>query len=190
MWLRHRLGVARRGLDLLDRKLRILRQEGERLRLLAESTGEEWESACREADTWLLRAYVLGGRRAVRLAGEERLAQVRVDWIDAMGTSYPGRVTCELPAPGASGPLPGTAALIPARKACRAALEAAVRHAAAREAAGVVAREVAATGRRSHALRDRLVPRMERALSDLEASIDETERADGARVRRILNTPR
>jgi len=189
MWLRHRLATARRGIDLLDRKLRILRQERQRLVLRAERTGEEWHAACREADEWALRACLLGGRRAVRLAsagGEP--AEVRIDWVDAMGTSYPDEVTVTPPAPRPDAPVPGTAALVRARETAQAALEAAVRHAAALEAARIVTAEVAATSRRIHALRDRFVPRMERALADLELAIDETERTDGARVRRVLKS--
>ncbi|HSO55578.1 MAG TPA: V-type ATPase, D subunit, partial [Actinomycetes bacterium] len=41
LWLRGRLATAERGLDLLDRKLRILRREQERLRLLERRTAEE-----------------------------------------------------------------------------------------------------------------------------------------------------
>ncbi len=189
MWLRHRLATARRGIDLLDRKLRILRQEQRRLTLRAERTGERWRAASREADTWALRACLLGGRRAVRLAttGEE-LAQVRVDWTDAMGAGYPDQVIVVPPSVRPDAPLPGTAALIRAREAAQTALEAAVRHAAAREAARIVTAEMTATARRIRALRDRFVPRLERALADLELSIDETERTDGARVRRVLST--
>ncbi|MEV0970811.1 V-type ATP synthase subunit D [Microtetraspora glauca] len=186
LWLRHRLAALRRGLAVLDRKRRILRRERDRLTRLAARTGEEWESACREADTWLLRASLLGGRRAIRLAGGGPLAEVRVEWIDAMGTSYPGRSAFRPPAPVASPPPMVTAALVPARAACLAALRAGVEHAVAAEAARIVTEEEAMTGRRIRALRDLLLPRLEEALAVVELALDEMERSDGARVRRAL----
>ncbi|MFD8530008.1 V-type ATP synthase subunit D [Streptosporangium canum] len=188
MWLRHRLTAVRHGLSLLDRKLRILRQEEERLTLLAARTGEAWESACRAADTWLLRATSAGGQRAVRLATDGRLAEIRLDWIDAMGTSYPGRLTCLLPEPDGSTPLPVTTALVPARAAYRVALRAGAEHAAAEEAVRIMAAEAATTGRRIRALRDRLLPSLEKALASVELSLDEMERSDGARVRRAIGS--
>ncbi|WP_169806660.1 V-type ATP synthase subunit D [Microtetraspora malaysiensis] len=186
LWLRHRLAALRHGLAVLDRKRRVLRRERDRLVRLAARTGAEWEAACREADTRLLRASLLGGRRAIRLAGGGPLAEVRVEWIDAMGTSYPGRSAFGPPAPVASPPLAVTAALVPAREACLAALRAGVEHAVAAEAARIVTAEEAMTGRRIRALRDVLLPRLEEALAAVELALDEMERADGARVRRAL----
>ncbi|GIH96314.1 V-type ATP synthase subunit D [Planobispora siamensis] len=181
LWLRRRLGTARRGLDLLDRKLRILRREHDRLVLLSRETGREWARAAAEADAWTLRAALLGGERALRPAAGE-LTDVRLEWADVMGTSYPARVTCAFPPPPES--LPLTAALVPARAACRTALQAAARHAAALAAARIVGAEVDATRRRIHALRERWVPALETALAELETALDELERADGIRVRR------
>ena len=71
LWLRGRLATAERGLDLLDRKLRILRREQERLRLLERRTGEELRRRCGDADRWLLRAALLGGQRGLRLGTAE-----------------------------------------------------------------------------------------------------------------------
>ncbi|MEV7011398.1 V-type ATP synthase subunit D [Streptosporangium sp. NPDC051022] len=188
MRLLRRLAAARRGLVLLDRKLRILRREQERLALLTSRTGEEWKSTCRAADTWLLRVTMLGGRRAVRLAVDGRLTDVRVDWVDAMGTSYPDRFTCRPPRPDGSAPLPVTSALVPAREAYLAALRAALKHAVASEAARIVAAEAAMTGRRVRSLRDHLLPRLEEALAAVALSLDEMERSDGARVRRAIGS--
>ncbi|XVQ90013.1 V-type ATP synthase subunit D [Microbispora siamensis] len=187
LWLRRRLDVLQHGLAVLDRKLRILRQERDRLALHVTRTGREWEAAYRTADDWSLRAALLGGRRAIRLADDGRLAEVRVDWIDAMGTSYPGRTFFQAPEePDPSTPLPLTAALVPTRDACRTALRAAVEHAAAKEAERIVSAEEEATSRRIRALRDHILPRIEAALTEVELSLDEMERADGARVRRAI----
>ncbi|ETK32834.1 V-type ATP synthase subunit D [Microbispora sp. ATCC PTA-5024] len=186
LWLRHRLDVLRRGLAVLDRKLRILRRERDRLMVRAARAGEEWEAACRAADTWTRRVAMLGGQRAFRLADGGRPAEVRVERVDAMGMSYPGRTAFLPPEPDESAPLPLTAALAPAVDACRAALRAAVEYAAAREAERIVSAQETATGRRIHALRDHVLPRLEAALAAVELSLDELERADGARVRRAV----
>ncbi|MFC5168108.1 V-type ATP synthase subunit D [Nonomuraea angiospora] len=185
MWLRRRLTSVRHGLDVLDRKLRILRREQDRLARNAARTQAEWTAACRAADEWLLRVTRLGGRRAVRLAADGRLADVHVYWADAMGTSYPARVSCALPDLDAAAPLPITTALVPARHAYRAALRAGLEHAIAAEAARIMTAEVALTNRRIRALKDRLLPLLEEALAAVELSLDETERADIDRVRRI-----
>ncbi|MBO4269577.1 V-type ATP synthase subunit D [Microbispora triticiradicis] len=187
LWLRRRLAVLQHGLAVLDRKLRILRQERDRLAHHATRTGQEWEAACRAADAWSLRAALLGGRRAIRLADDGRLAEVRMDWVDAMGTSYPARTSFQAPEePGPATPLPLTAALVPTRDACRTALHAAVEHAAAKEAERIVSMEEETTSRRIRALRDHVLPRIEAALTEVEMSFDEMERADGARVRRVI----
>ncbi|GLX03928.1 V-type ATP synthase subunit D [Microbispora sp. NBRC 16548] len=195
LWLRHRLAVLRRGLAVLERKLLILRRERERLTLLVERTGAEWEAACRAADVWSLRASLLGGRRAFRLAGCGPLAQegaearveVRIEWADAAGTSYPGRAVVVWPAQDGSAAIPLTAALGPAVDACRTALAAAVAHAAAGEAERIVRAAETETGRRIRALRDHVLPRMEAALAAVELALDDMERADGARVRRAVS---
>jgi hypothetical protein len=68
LWLQRRLGIAERGLDLLERKLRILIREHERLASQAEQTGGEWAIACAGADAWTLRASRRGPpRSAARL---------------------------------------------------------------------------------------------------------------------------
>jgi V/A-type H+/Na+-transporting ATPase subunit D len=186
LWLRGRLAVARHGLDLLDRKLRILRGEQERLALLTQRTGDEWEQACRQAETWLLRAALLGGQRSLRLATGGPPAGVTVAWRDTMGIRYPAEATCD--APGQASPPPGGAALERAAAAHRAALAAAARHAAASAALRTVDAEVAATSQRLRAIQDRWIPRLRATLAQVELDLDELEHADAARLRRAINS--
>ena len=187
LWLRGRLQVAQRGLDLLDRKLRILRREHERLTLLAQRTGDGWERACRQAETWLLRAALLGGQRALRLSASSAPAEVTIAWRDTMGIRYPAEASYEL-GKEASPPLPGGAALDPAAAAHRAALAAAVQHAAATAALGTVAAEIAATSQRLRAIQDRWIPLLQATLPEVELALDESEQADAARLRRAAAT--
>ncbi|GAA3248027.1 V-type ATP synthase subunit D [Nonomuraea helvata] len=188
MWLRRRLTAVRHGLDVLDRKLRILRREQDRLSQISARTEADWISACRTADEWLLRVTRLGGQRAVRLGAGEHRTEVHVHWADAVGTSYPARLTCLLPELDTAVSLPITTALVPARYAYRVALRAGLEHAIAAEAARIVAAEAGLTNRRIRALQDRVLPLLEETLAAVELSLDEMERADIDRARRIFGS--
>lgn len=179
LWLQRRLAVARRGSDLLDRKLRILQGELGGLRAEAARTAAEWERRSAEADRWLLRASMLGGERAIRLGADGLFADVSVSYGATMGVRRPVGATCVMPASAAW----GGPALTGAREAHRAALAAAVRHAAAAEALRIIEAETVATRGRLRAVRDRWIPRLEQALADVTLAIEEQELADAARLR-------
>ncbi|WP_168221384.1 V-type ATP synthase subunit D [Actinomadura sp. WMMA1423] len=183
LWLRQRITAAEAALDLLERKLAILRDEQGRLHRLADRTGGEWRRRCREADRLLVRAALLGGRRVLPLAATGEQAGLTVEHATLMGVSYPGRIRFEVadrPAPSPSG-----IALAPARRACRAALDAACAHAAAAAAAATVDAEVAATRQRIRAVERRRLPTLRAALGRIEVALEEREREDGARLRLI-----
>jgi V/A-type H+-transporting ATPase subunit D len=174
LWLRQRLASAERGLDLLERKLRILTIEHERRAREAERTEAEWTAACARADIWSLRAALTCGRSSFRPPTGP--AEITVRWTHAMGTRYPDGATCALPPGPAS--LDTSAALARARTSCASALDAAVRHAAAREAERVLALEISATRQRIRALRNRWIPRLTAAIGAIDLALEETERAD------------
>jgi V/A-type H+-transporting ATPase subunit D len=179
LWLQHRLATARRGADLLDRKLLILQAELAQVREAAARTSADWQHRQAEAEAWLIRAALLGGQRAIRLASDGRLADVTVSYAVTMGIRYPASATCAMPPPETwDGP-----ALAGARQAHRAALAAAVRHAAAAEAVRVMEAETLATRYRLRAIKDRWLPRLEQALAEVTFAIEELERADAARLR-------
>ena len=143
------------------------------------SAAEEWERRQADADTWLLRAALLGGERAIRLAAAGTFAEVTISHAATMGVRYPAEATCATPPPvGRDGP-----ALAAAREAHRVALAAAVRHAAAAEALRVIEAETVVTRYRLRAVRDRWIPRLEQALAEVTFAIEELERADAARLR-------
>ena len=179
LWLTRRLAVARRGADLLDRKLQVLQGELDRRRSAAARAAAEWQSRQADADSWLLRAALLGGERAIRLAAPDTLAEVTISHAATMGVRYPAGAACATPSPrGEVGPV-----LAAAREAHRAALAAAVRHAAAAEALRVLEAEMVTTRYRLRAVRDRWIPRLEQALAEVTFAIEELERADAARLR-------
>jgi V/A-type H+/Na+-transporting ATPase subunit D len=179
LWLVQRLAVARRAADLLDRKLRVLAAELDRARATAEMTGREWDISCREAQRQLLRAVLLGGERAVRLAGGGTDAQVTISYTMTMGARHPAGAQYTAGEPeGWDG-----AAVAEARQAHRAALAAAARHAAAAVALAVIEAETTATRNRLRAVRDRWIPGLSQALAEVQFALEEMERDDAARLR-------
>ena len=186
LWLDRRLGAARRGADLLDRKLRILQAELGGRREDAARTEREWRERSAAAERALLIAALLGGQRAARLATGSGYADVRIGYAVTIGVRHPARGSCVPPA----GPDPWAGQpLEQARLAHREALAAAVACAVAAAAVRVIETETTATRYRLRAIRDRLIPSLEQARAEVELAIDELERADGARLRRAGRTP-
>ncbi len=180
LWLERRLAVAGRAADLLDRKLRLLAVELARLRAQERRTGQEWETSCRRAERWLLRAVLLGGERAAEPTADVPDAQVTISYTVTMGARHPAAARCVTGQPANwEGP-----AVAEARRAYAAALDAAVRHAAASAALAVLEEETTATRYRLRAVRDRWIPRLTEALAQAKLALEEQERADAARLRR------
>jgi V/A-type H+-transporting ATPase subunit D len=178
--LDRRLAAARSGADLLDRKLRILTAELNGLQEAAERTEREWQALAAAADQRLLVAALLGGQRATRLAMPGGFAGVELRYAITIGIRHPAGGSYAAP----RGPDPWAGlAVEEARQAMRAALAAAVDHAAAARAAQLIEAEVAATRIRLRAVRDRLIPRLEQARAELVLAIDEQERGDAIRLR-------
>ncbi len=188
MWLRGRLATAERGRDQLDRKLRILIPERQRLQARLQLRREAWSAAYDEAQTWVLRAVLLGGEDAIRGATPARLADVEVTWTSAMGLSYPEDAVLADPAREDEA-MPSNAAIVPATMAFRAALVAGARAAAAQEAVARLESEIAVTRRRMRALDKRWLPWLRDALARLELTLEQTEQEDGMRLRRAVGGP-
>ena len=183
LWLRSRLATARRGREQLDRKMRILVPELQRRRLQAERCRREWAAAMDQAQTWLLRAALLGGQDVVRHAVGPDRAEVELTWTTTVGLSYPVDVTVVGPQDDTL-PLAANSAIGPAAAAYRAALLAGVRTAAAEEAVRRVEAESAITRRRLRALEKRWLPALDDALRALELSLEQSEQEDSMRLRR------
>ena len=150
LWLERRVAAATRGAELLERKLAVLRREERRLATLADGTSAAWEPACAEAERRGLIAAVLSGDDPA--PAPAAAAEVEVSWTAFMGVRYPARATCRI----AEGPpllLDPSAAVPPARDACRTALEAGVAHAGAVAARDLVAAEALATRTRLRSTR-------------------------------------
>lgn len=186
-WLRRRLATAERGREQLDRKLRILFPEQQRLRTQADRHRAEWVSACADANRWLLRAALLGGQDGIRDASTVRPVGVAVQWTTAMGLSYPSGATVSPAEDDVSLPV-ANAAIGPAADAFGRAVRAGVRTAAADEAVRRLDAEIAVTRRRLRALDKRWLPRLRDELAGLELGLEQTEQEDTQRLRRAAAT--
>lgn len=176
----HRIEMARRGSDLLDRKQRVLAGELARLRLQARRSGLEWQDAAAEASRWLARTQTLDGAERISTAAGEGTARVEVTWQAAMGVVYPHRAVT---VPPPLRPTAGSSALVLAARAHRRALAAAATHAAVERALTQVAAELEATRLRQHAIERRLLPRAEGQLRRLTMQLDELDREENVRLR-------
>lgn len=182
LWVERRLDAARRGAELLDRKLGILLAALSARQETAERTRQEWERCCAEAQRALLRAALAGGQRSIRLTSAGDAAEVRISYTVTAGVRHPAHGTCALPERYTWA---GSAAA-EARRAHRAALEAAVAHAAESAALRRIEAEAALTRYRLHAIKDRWIPRLEQARAEITFALDELERSDQARLRRAV----
>ena len=181
LWLEHRLEVATRGADLLDKKRRALVQEHRRLRVLARETEIEWTREANEAETWVNRAAVIAGEeKLAMLAARHPRAEVEVHWRSSMGVAFASEAKVDLgpPPARASG---GSAASDIAVSASRRAVEAAVKDAVARSALKRISSELAVTSRRQRALERRWLPALTRAEHRLDEALDEVEREEATR---------
>jgi V/A-type H+-transporting ATPase subunit D len=178
--------VSRRGAELLDEKFRALLRERVRLEPVAAEARAEWERSAREAERWLARAAMMGGERQIALsAAAARPAEVTVRWRAILGVSCPREASIAPYREAELMELGGSAALLSAAMAHRRALEAAVQVAAAEEALRRIDAALEATRLRRNAIQRNWIPAHEEALHALELTLEELEREDGARLRRV-----
>lgn len=178
--LEHRLTTARHGAKLLDRKQHIVAEELERLQLRAGLVRAQWEDLAAEAARWLGRAAALDGLARITSAAPQGRAEVLVHRETAMGVDYPADAHCRCPLTLQD---TGSSALIRAAAAHRAALEAAVRYAAAQRAVRLLTAELTATRSRRRAVENRWIPQLEQQLLEVARQIEAQELEETLRLR-------
>jgi len=182
-WLARRTAVADRGADLLERKLRILLAEEKDYALLEQRTREEWATALRELDLWMLRSALISGERGARLAGAGDDCQVELTWQLTMGVRYPSAATVVIPEQSQDGFTPDNTALRHAIPVAQRAVRAGVDHAVASAAHAAVVAEIGSTRRQLRALRERWIPRLQAAHHTLLVALDDQEHDEHVRLR-------
>lgn len=179
MWLRGRVAFARRSLELLDRKQLLLRQELQRLTARLDAARRQWIESCTEADQWGLRAAALGvadvAFASVSVAGR---SGVDVPWHNTMGVWHPGDPECDAAVLSPAESAAANAAVAPAARAYREALQAAAAYAAVERSWSVLSQELRETERRRRAIERRRLPALEESLRRLELRLDELEREE------------
>ncbi|MER8007501.1 V-type ATP synthase subunit D [Streptomyces sp. NPDC094149] len=183
MRLRHSLDVARRGADLLDQKLRILRVRHEALLAAEESARDAWHERLREAETWQRRGLLLAGEQGLEAPAPPHPAEIDVVRTSTMGVRHPETATCALPPREPDTPAPANTALVHAEAAYAEAVRAAADHAVAHAAAREIGAEVLRTRQRVRALQRHWIPRLEHALSRADAALEQSEHEDAVRRR-------
>jgi vacuolar-type H+-ATPase subunit D/Vma8 len=180
-WL-SKLDLARHAVELLRNKEEALRRERARLEGHAVRTEQNWHQQCELAGNELLRARAMGaGADLNRLLQQPRQdAAITIAWQAAMGVSYPGAVDTR---PGPLPVLTTTASLIPATAGFGAALEAGAQFAAARTALDRLTTELVDTRHRRRAIEQRLQPRLENRIHQLDLVLDERDRDDALRTK-------
>ncbi len=176
-----RLQLARHGIDLLRSKEEALQREQARLEGHVTRTKVVWESSCQDAAACLLIARALGAsdELAAIVNHKPHPTTVTPHWEASMGINYPGVVDVTF---GREPTLRSTAALQPTASAHEVALRAATAHASTSTALRRLAVELKTTRRRRRAIEQRLVPRLESHLHDLDLDLDEQDREEALRV--------
>jgi V/A-type H+-transporting ATPase subunit D len=185
LWLHRRIATAARGRDQLDRKLRILLPEQQRLRIQADRARAAWEAAYAIAQTWLVRAALLGGEDALRHGATPGYVQLTIVETTSIGLRYPIGVELSGAAPQPDAP-PDNSAVPAAAAAFRAAVLTGARAAAAAEAVRRLDREIGITRRRLRALDKRWLPWLQGTLAGLELALEQAEQDDGVRLRKAV----
>ncbi|MFH9860414.1 V-type ATP synthase subunit D [Streptomyces sp. NPDC017202] len=187
--LRRSLDVAERGAGLLERKLRVLRTEHQRLLRAEEAAARAWSDLLSEAETWLLRGLLLSGEQALDAAAAGiGPAEVAVDWTASLGVRRPVAATVTVPARPPTSAAPANTALVHAEAVYGRALRAAAEYAVAHDAAELMGAEVVSTRHRVRALRRHWIPRLREALDRTELALEQAEHEDGVRRRWAART--
>jgi len=187
-WLVGRLEIARRGVELLDRKRQVLLQEQRRTSAELADARRAWLEAAAQVRLWTARAELLDGAARLELLARhvDGRAEVEVSWANLMGARFPSTARTLMPALPPLSALGGSSAAVLAARACREATQAAARYAVAERAAAEVSAELRRVARRLRALRERWIPQHEEALARLDLALDESLREQAVRVRWLM----
>ncbi|WP_327312693.1 V-type ATP synthase subunit D [Streptomyces sp. NBC_01235] len=187
--LRRSLDVAERGADLLERKLRILSSEHQRLLQAEKASARAWHDLLSEAETWLLRGLLLSGEHALDAAAAGiGPAEVTVRWTSSMGVRRPATASVSVRARPPTSAAATNTALVHAEGAYGRAVRAAAEYAAAHTAAELMGAEVISTRHRVRALRRHWIPRLREALDRADLALEQSEHEDGVRRRWAART--
>ena len=185
-WLAARIATAEHARDLLEQKRAVLIGAEREAAARAAAATALWRTRAADAERWLERTAcsTASARGALRGHTRGRPRRCAFTWQTTMGVAVPADASVALPPPPDTALLPGRRCAHlrlwrPIARALDAALQAAVERAAHER----LAAELLATVRRVRAIESRWLPLHEQALAALEQTLDEHDRAEGARIR-------
>lgn len=176
LWLDHRLEVAVRGQDLLERKRMAMELEWRRLSVIRTRAEAAWRGAYRTLSSWTARALVLAGHEQLRRVDAEP-AGLEILLRSSFGVVYPAETRVSA-APARTLAGGGTSALELAARAAPPAVEAGIELAASRMAVERLEAELRATSLRLRAIEHRWVPALTEARRLLDLQLEEREREE------------
>lgn len=182
LWLTHRIDVAERAADQLERKIHVLSMEIARQRAIADAARLTWSDACANARTWAVRAALIAGQESLRNNASTPVALTLI-WANTIGVRHPVSAVVERPIP--SDQPVATAAMAPAAEAFAEAVRAGVLLAIADATCNALDDARAQTRRRARLLRRRWLPMLAADLQTLELALEQGEQEDHARLRRL-----
>ena len=185
IWLVRRLEIARHGAELLDRKRQALLRKQGQARSEAAEARRAWEDAAAQVALWSARAAMGDGAGRLEMLTRhvDEPASLQLSWSNLMGAQLPSVERISVPDRPPLSPLGACSAAVFLARTCREATCAAARHAVAERADTEISAELNRAARRLRALRERLVPQHEQALTQLDLALDESQREQAARVR-------
>ncbi len=185
VWLRRRLAIAHRGIDILSRKQRLLADERDRRQPQAAVTRAAWVDASTEAERWCSRSLRVGHRNQIALVSAQipAPATMSVNWHNVMAVAIPGKTACVFPDVALAAASGGSSATDRAVVALADAVAKAAEHAAIQRALTNIDAELLQTRRRLRLLERRRVPQLEEALRASRERFEQSEREDILRLR-------
>ena len=187
------IALARQGRDLLEQKRTALMKEFLRMADTAMEHSDALQRTATDAQLALARAEAMAGAEAVHsaaLASRDELP-LQVTSVSVMGVKVPHieqkRVTRSMLGRGYS--ITGTSLTMDeAASAFEAEVDAIIRMAETELRLTRLAGEIQRTSRRLNALDHLLIPRLESEQNFIQMALDERERADHFRLKRVKQT--
>jgi V/A-type H+-transporting ATPase subunit D len=180
LWLTHRIDVAERAADQLERKIHVLGLEIARQQAIAAAARVRWTRQWTQANRWAIRAAFIGGQQEVRNNSAPPV-EVTLTWVNTVGVRHPESAVVGKPTPRDG--VVGAAAIVPATAAFAEAMRAGVDLAIADATCRALDDARTHARRRARLLRRRWLPVLRDNLHALELALEQAEQEDHARLR-------
>ena len=186
--LRRERESARRGREVMEQKLELLRRELLRRWALREDERDALARELMPARTAVREARIELGRNAVEAAALAQPAAPEISWLRStlVGVEVPRLEAPAVKFRACYGPGGTAASLDEAAGRFAALLPALVKLASEEAALRALRRGLRQTARRLNALEKAILPRLDREMRELTSALEEEEREEGSRRRALV----